>query len=198
MDYLSGTNLESTQVHFCSTMKLMKWGQRNKAEGKRKERDVRLEKWKHTEIKERRDKGRMFLPLSRYLFAWSCSAAFCSSAASLHGDLLLCFDANESQSLVFKWLSPSLHAAAAERSLPAVSSNSQLQVADLLPKHHRMDKLCVCCVCLGGGKYSHPPPTQSKGKELKAETAGVWFKLPLQTLWWIHQIIQELKSQSWM
>lgn len=55
MDYLSGMNLESTQVHFCSVLKLMKGGQRNKAEGTRKERDVRLKKWKHTEIKERRD-----------------------------------------------------------------------------------------------------------------------------------------------
>lgn len=42
-----------------------------------------------------------------------------------------------------KWLSPSLQAATTECSLPAITSNSQPQVADLLPKHHWMNKVWV-------------------------------------------------------
>lgn len=139
----------------------MTWRQRNGGESRRMKdrkweefRGRRRQRCEAHEIKEM--EGMKNVPSPR---AGICllKVAYCSSAESLHGDLLLCFDANESPSLFSKWLSPSLQAAAAWRSLPAVTSNSQPQVADLLPEQHRPNQLCVC----GRGQLLLPPCTHT-------------------------------------
>lgn len=115
---------------------------REKSIVQRRHGDENPQNWKRDKENIHRD-TRKNVPsskLSGHLFAWSCSPLYRSSAVSLHNDLLLCFDANESQSLSSKWLSPSLQAATTECSLPAITSNSQPQVADLLPKQRWVHK----------------------------------------------------------
>lgn len=95
------------------------------------------------------------------------AAPLCPVAPRRASTMIYCFVLMQMKAGVFfsKRLPTPLQAAAPERSLPAITSNSQPQVADSLLKQHCLRKPCVCvcmlCVFFFWGRslvYLAPPP----------------------------------------